>query len=206
MGSGKKAAGQSFPSVQEIRAGPFPEEIGHENDATVLAFDISSSCVGWALGIGPDLVSWGKFVFKSTAKIGEKLVAFEEWLSILVDTYQPDRLILEKPLSRKGNTTQRHSELIGVVRTVWRRKTGKEILPAWLISPMTIKRTMNVKRGASHSDNKRLMVHKINDMYGLKLKYHQNSKLITEDDVADAIAVWTTYVKKNRGVDPRKAS
>lgn len=191
----KREAGTSYPSIEHIQGSAQPERL--ENEVVILALDLSTSCVGWCLGIDTDLVLWGKYVFKRSAGIGEKLHAFAEWLQVLIDTYKPDRILLEEPLKRKGNTTARHYEMLGVVRQVWRSRTGTEILKSWIISSTTVKTHMKVKRGRNHSHNKAIMVDKVNDLYNLKFQY-ASSKHRSDDDIADAIAVWTTYMRRNR--------
>ncbi len=190
--AGLAPAGQCFPPLKEIQANPIVAIVGKDNPKIDLAFDLSSSCVGWAVGVDKELARYGKFVFKSTAEVGEKLVVFEEFLGTLILTMEPDRLLLERPMTRRANTTIRHTELVGIVRKVWRQMTDLEILDSWIISPITVKAAMNVKRGADHEQNKKIMVAKINDLYGLNLKFDKNSKLKTDDDTADAIAVMTT--------------
>lgn len=190
-------AGTGYPSLEEIRANPIPKDRRKEASRE-LALDISSSCVGWALGSDRKPLRWGKFVFKTTAEVGEKLVSFEEFLRVLIETYKPDRLLIEKPPARRGKTTERHFELVGIARKVWAELTGKEILPAWMISPTTIKRAMGVPSGRDHKENKAIMVKKINSLFGLNLRVKKNSdsRVLNDDDIADAIAVLETYYRK----------
>jgi Holliday junction resolvasome RuvABC endonuclease subunit len=173
-----------------------PERIGREHKIE-LALDISSSCTGWALGVDRELLGFGKLVFKSGSDIGEKLLAFGDWADAMLVHAQPHAVYIEKPLSRRGNVTQRHAELVGILRDRWRRHAGQEIIESWIIPATTVKRVMNVKRGISHSDNKRIMVDKVNQLYGLSLCFSKGSKLQSEDDCADAIAVLTTKWRLN---------
>lgn len=173
-----------------------PERIGREHKIE-LALDISSSCTGWALGVDRELLGFGKLVFKAGSEIGEKLLAFGDWADSMLDHATPHALYIEKPLSRRGNVTQRHAELVGVLRDRWRRYADQEILESWVIPATTVKRCMNVKRGISHADNKRIMVDKVNQLYGLHLEFNKGSKLKSEDDCADAIAVLTTKWRLN---------
>lgn len=183
-------------TAYEFLGVPIPELLGADN-LVEAGFDVSSSCVGWSLGIDKELINFGKFVFKSTAEIGEKLVAFEQWFRTFLQTYKPKRIIIEKPLSRKGNVTMRHNELMGIIRKVWREETGSEVLDSWFLPATTIKRLMNVTRGRNYDDNKRIMVEKVNDICGLRLRYHRTSKLQSDDDVADAIAVLMSYWRQS---------
>lgn len=188
-------AGQGYPSLQAIRANPIVSRTG-ARVLSQLALDLSSSCVGWAAGAEKKLERYGKFVFKSTAGVGEKLVSFEEFMDALIETFWPEILLIERPLSRRANTTARHYELLGICRKVWTERTGSEIDEKWIISPLTVKSAMQVAKGTSHEDNKKKMVAKVNSLYGLSLKFDKNSKLKTDDDTADAIAVLTTYWRR----------
>jgi hypothetical protein len=142
------------------------------------------------------LERFGKLVFVGGRGIGEKLVSFDDYLSTLIATFWPARLLVEKPFSR-GATSERHNELLGIVRKVWYEKTGLELHPDWIIHPRTIKAQMKVRRGANHDQNKVIMLNKVNSLYSLNLKYDKKSKLKSDDDVADAIAVLTAFWRRS---------
>jgi Holliday junction resolvasome RuvABC endonuclease subunit len=193
-----KPVGQSFPPLEKIRANPV---VGRNKEKllTHLALDLSSSCIGWAVGSAKDrkLQRYGRFVFKTTAGVGSKLVALDEFLPALIDTFWPEVLLVEKPASRRGTTTLRHSEVLGIVRKVWAQRTGgADLEDAWLIPPSTIKKAMAVPPGENHDRNKIIMVNKINALYGTSFKFSK-SKLDSDDDTADAVAVLTTYWRRN---------
>ena len=190
-------AGLGFPTLDQIRANPVRGKKG-QTPTNVLALDLSSTCVGWALGSDRKLARHGKLVFKSTAGVGEKLVSFHDYLGGLIDVYEPVLLLSERPLSRRGNTTGRHFELLGIARKLWRDVTGLEMEDEHLISARTVKNALGVKPGRNHDHNKQIMVEKINDLYGLRLKYDKNSKYKTDDDTADAIAVLTAYYRRHK--------
>lgn len=187
--------GQSFPSLEQIKANPIPATRG-KRPVIELALDLSTSCVGWAVGADRKLARYGKFVFKSTSGPGEKLCALEEWLITVLLTYMPERVLIEKVVTRRGNTTLRHAEVLGIVRKVWYEITATEIPDAWLVSSITVKNVMKVERGGNHEQNKRIMLNKVNQLYNLKLHFDPNSKYKSDDDSADAIAVLTTYWRK----------
>ena len=199
MGS-KKPTAQAIPSEKEIEASAYPEEHGHSH-RVILGFDISSSCVGWAVYCDRDLVKYGKYVFKTTAEIGEKLLAFESFFEVLLDTYDPKVIVYEKPLSARRINNARSVEMVGVLRKVWRERSGGEIKNSWIITARTVKNRLNVPRGRNHDHNKKIMVEKINRMYGLSLKYDPNSKYKSDDDVADAIAVVVAYLRLEPPID-----
>jgi Holliday junction resolvasome RuvABC endonuclease subunit len=194
----KNPAGSGFPSLEQIAGNPILGRKG-EKPLTTLALDLSSACVGFAVGVDESrtLERMGKFVFRTTSGIGEKLLSFEEYLSGLIMNYWPEHLLIERPTTH-GKTAERHMELLGIVRKVWFEATHSEIEPKWVIHPRTIKSVMKVERGANHTQNKIIMVNKVNQLYGLNLKFDKNSKTKSDDDTADAIAVLTTFWRQNR--------
>ena len=203
VGAKKKPVATAVPSEKEIEASAIPKTHGNKN-RIVLGLDISSSCIGWGLACDGELpagrrhlppITYGKYIFKTTAKIGEKLVAFEGFLNTLLDTYAPVVLAYEKPLSARNINNARSIELVGILKKVWREWSGTEIKKAWILTPKTIKNRLKVKRGRNHDRNKEIMVNKINHLFGLNLKYHPNSKYESDDDVADAIAVVVAYLR-----------
>lgn len=187
--SSRIPAGRGFPSLEEIRGGAIAVRKGQEKEARRLAFDLSVSCVGWALDVGGEISRWGKFVFKKEAKTGEKLVFFEDLLCALFESFRPTSLLVEKPLSRKGNVTRRHNELIGILRLSWWKHANREIPESAFIPATTVKASLGVPAGVDHADNKRIMVEEVNRRLGLSLHYHRDSRLQSDDDAADAIAV-----------------
>lgn len=167
--------GRSHPPLEEIQV---PE--GTEVD---IAFDLSSSTVGWAVGVDRTPVAHGRFVFKTTAKTGEKLFEFDHFLTQLFQIVSPTAVIAEQPLSGRGHTTARHYELLGVVRKECQAFLGEEVI---VIPVREIKNVMMVQSGGKHQKNKQIMVQKINHLLGLSLTEEDN-------DSADAYAVLITH-------------
>jgi Holliday junction resolvasome RuvABC endonuclease subunit len=189
----KLPAGRGFPTAQEIESNPNPVRIvagvkPKRAAQVVLSLDLSTSCIGWAVGQEPHLANYGKFVFTDDREFGEKMVAFKSYLLTIFTTYKPDRVLVERPISRHGKTTALHNQLLGIVRLLCIESLDYEIEDRHLISPRLVKGILGVKAGDDHKHNKEIMVGHINKLLGLKLRYAA-SKLQTEDDVADAIAI-----------------
>lgn len=188
---GPKVVGTPIPSVAEIESYKLPRRRG-KRQTVDLALDMSTSCVGWVVGVNHKPIHHGKFILKKDAGIGHKLAAFDEFLASLLVAFTPDRLAVEKPVKRRGNTTERHMELMGIVRKTWVQYMGEELMESWIIPPTTVKRVLQVQPGANHEANKQIMVERINDLFDLGLKYHKSNKKISDDDIADAYAVLVT--------------
>lgn len=200
MSREKKPAGVGVPTIQEVVANPLVHREGEDiSSPLILGLDLSTSCVGWALGRAGKVERTGKLVFKDKAGKGESLAVWEDFLALLLTTFTPDILLAEQPQSRAANTTKRHNEMAGIVRKVWYQIQGVEMDDSWFIHPKTIKKALKVPRGRDHDDNKIIMVNKINGLYGLHLKWHKGSKYISDDDIADAIAVLVTYWRLYEG-------
>lgn len=189
--------GRATPSYAEIEANPIIPFRGVRGPVT-LAFDLSSSACGWAVGQSGKLERYGKLVFKGSSGIGEKLVSFGELCDVLLQTFRPNLTVLEYPLSRHNKVTQRHYELVGVLRAAVYANLGYEIEQTHFIAPVTIKKWLEIPKGkgANHDHNKLLMVNKINDLFDLQLRYDPNSKAQTDDDTADAIAALVTWYRR----------
>jgi Holliday junction resolvasome RuvABC endonuclease subunit len=172
------------------------QSVGTAPPSRILAFDLSTTCIGWALGIDGGLTKHGKLIFKASASVGEKLAAWEEFASSLIEAVKPDQVALERPMSRRGNVTARHYELVGILRYVYRKAVGAEIGADCLIPAETAKLAVGVRKGGTYKDRKRYMVERINAITGLALKYHPNSKLQSDDDIADAIAILLTHTAR----------
>lgn len=190
----KKPTATSIPTFEEIKdSAPdsFPGQV-------TLALDISGKCIGWAIGMEGELLLSGKYVFKGTASKAEKLYAFYELLESLYTGYEPTMLVSERPDPRAG--TRNHFEFLGVLRLFWFEKQSKDLEEKQLLGARTIKKHMHVdlaKGDNRHAKNKQLMVHKVNTLFGLDLKFDitTGSSYRNDDDIADAIAVLVTYWK-----------
>lgn len=163
----------------------------------ILALDISSSATGWAYGYDNKLIAYGKYITKQSGERGKRLYEFSEWIERLVKEKNPELIIIERPFrGRNSNVLAILSKFVAVAEIAAYKVLKLEIQPDHFLDPRTIKKTLKVKRGNNHDQNKRLMVNKINSIYGLKLKYNpKKSKTFNDDDEADAIAILHAWWK-----------
>ena len=168
----------------------------------VIALDVSGSSTGWAYGDGRELLEWGKFISNLRRSRGQRLHEFFEWLAELFTEYQPEVILVEKPfLGRNSNVLANLSKFVAMVEAQAYGSVGLALDPTWFVDPRQVKKLLKVKKSvvkkstkAKHDDNKQLMVRRINELYGLGLKYGKNkSKKYNDDDIADAIAVWHAW-------------
>lgn len=170
----------------------------HEYTDRILALDVSGSCTGWALGLYGKLESYGKYIQKQSGSKGKKLAQFAEWFSSLLEAKKPTIILIEKPYrGRNSNVLANLSKFIAVVELCAFLTLDLELKDEWFLDPRAIKKALQVQRGKDYDDNKRIMVNRINQLFGLKLKYSKSkSKKLSDDDVADAIAVLVAFWKR----------
>lgn len=163
----------------------------------VLALDVSGTATGWAYGVDGRLEGWGKYISKASETKGEKLYHFYLWVEEMITAKQPNIILIERPYrGRNSNVLANISKFIAIVELAACKVIDLEIQPEWFLDPKVIKNTLKVKKGANYDDNKRLMVLKINSLYGLKLKFgNKKSKNYNDDDISDAIAILTAWWK-----------
>lgn len=161
------------------------------NQIKILALDISGTATGWCYFLNSNLEGYGKYISKQSASKGKKLLDFYLWVEEILTSKKPDVILIEKPYrGRNSNVLANISKFIAVVELLAIKVLDKEIEPSWFLDPKKIKTTLKVKKGKDYYDNKKLMVHKINSLYGLKLKFKvKKAKAYNDDDISDAIAL-----------------
>lgn len=150
----------------------------------LLAFDPSSSCVGWALFEGARLAAYGKFDPVGDAH-GEKLSSFLAFLVSSFHQYQPDEIAIEVPWSgRRRYVFGVLMQYLGIILLSYFETFGEELPKSSRLQPRTVKTALDIDMSKKHKHtvNKQMMVDRINLLYQLSLDFDDN-------DIADAIAV-----------------
>lgn len=163
----------------------------------VLGLDVSSVCVGWALFDSGVRIQHGKFLMPGDDH-AERLVAFEAWLQAHLERVEADELVVEMPYP--GRRRHAYGVLMmyfAVVLMTYRRVFARPMPTTSQVPAARIKRVLRLPKLTEHAERKRQMVRIINERYALNLKYKERDpkKRISDDDVADAIAlvdVWLT--------------
>lgn len=165
-----------------------------------ITFDLSSKCSAFAFGKDGSLLKYGKWINKNYDKgvkdHGNSLLKFSAWVSRSIRGCErtPEIVLIEAPFfNRNVLTFGILSKFLGVAeREIRRLLPGVEIR---MVNASTVKKALNVEKGSDHTARKRNMVKKINRMLGLNLRFHKSNKTLSDDDVADAIAVLLYYFK-----------
>lgn len=166
-----------------------------------LALDISGSCTGWSFAKDNKLISFGKHISDTKTNRGERLYEFGKWLETLLEELNPEIVLIERPfLGRNSKVLVNLSKFVAVAEYTAFKVLSLNIEPEWLIDPRSIKRALKIPKPKKNNrhEHKRLMVKRINSLYGLRLKYGKNkSKKHNDDDIADAIGLWTCWNLKS---------
>lgn len=176
-----------------------------DGDERVLALDVSSKCVGWAVFDNGVLTQHGRYVQQGEGH-GERMMRFHTWLHETLAGTAPTFLIYEEPYrGRNGAVYGLLSRYAGVVETVHFEHFASEMPAHAIVRAKDVKRAIGAKKGRSHEQNKKIVLLLINQVFGLSLKYKTNdpTKRISQDDEADAIALnWAWHIQ-NRGHSKR---
>lgn len=71
-------------------------------DKIVLAFDASTTAVGWCVGQGEEYLNSGTYKPHGDC-VEARILAISRWVSDTVATYDPDLVAIEKPMGHHGN-------------------------------------------------------------------------------------------------------
>lgn len=157
----------------------------------ILALDVSSETVGWAVFNESRLERWGKFHPEGEkGRHGARLASYEAWLTTQLAQFKPVYLLVEQPYSaRNPKAFSVLSRYYGIAELCHWRHFQEELPDDQRPTPKGVKDQLAANRaGIPYEQRKQLMVDLINDMYRLHLTYKKRSR-DSDDDIADAIAV-----------------
>jgi Holliday junction resolvasome RuvABC endonuclease subunit len=164
----------------------------------IFCLDIGSKCTGYSFGTDKELLKYGKYVAKQSGGEGKRLLRFSKWLSSLINGLPkvPHRVIIESPYYNRNVRT--YGVLNKYVAIAQREISRVLDVECEFVSSSKVKSVIGVKKGKTYQDRKKNMVNKINQVYGLDLKYHKSNKNISDDDICDAIAILYTINKLDK--------
>lgn len=167
------------------------------NDDWIFTLDLGVKCVGFSFGQKGSLIKWGKYVAKPGLGNAERLYKFSKWLASTVNglPHKPSIVVIESPYMK--NNVKTYGVLNQLMGTAFREIYRILNIEPLELPPSKIKNIVRPKKGKTYEERKKNMVDKINELYGLDLNYHKSNKQISDDDIADAIAIFEAYVKVN---------
>jgi hypothetical protein len=174
------------PRARKPRAVP-PAPTGER----LLALDVSSVCVGWALFEDGRLAAHGRHR-QDGKEHGEKLLTFAVWLGETMKKLRPTVVAYEAPYAgRKRYTYGVLMMYVAVMLLMHVQHFGAELPKKNRVAAQVVKRRIRVRKGRTHDENKKIVVAWANETYGLALRWAQGdrTKAKSQDDEADAIAV-----------------
>lgn len=161
---------------------------------SVLAFDLSSSCVGWAVFHNGLPCNWGK-VSLGHEEHDLRLREVHNLVLQLVADYLPSEVVLEEPYLGRARHAHVLLLYLGVVLCTLVQLRGVPLPVRNRIPPRTVKKVMNLPHKGEYADRKRQAVTRCNKLFGLRLRYKENDrdKKVSDDDVADALLVGAAW-------------
>jgi Holliday junction resolvasome RuvABC endonuclease subunit len=169
----------------------------------VLALDISSACVGFAVFDGTTLVDYGKYIPVGDHH-GERLYHFYEWLEGRLQHYKPDDLVYEQPFpGRFANAFGTLMLYVGVVLALHFQHYSTECPQANRVPSHVVKRVMGFPKQQTYDGRKELAVREVNRLFNLGLRFKRgHDKAVSDDDTADAILLgiaWCSLAGRDSG-------
>lgn len=169
-----------------------------------IGLDTSSKCIGWALFEGTRLLKYGKIQLKGESH-GQRLLQAYSELHDLFKASNSDAVFVEMPY--RSSSYGILMWYIASVLLAHYAAYGRELPKQNMLQSKSVKAVMGVEAGKNHDHNKKIMVAKVNEQFGLSLKFtpKDKDKKVSTDDIADAIAVgWTGIQKDLAANEPRR--
>lgn len=157
----------------------------------MLALDVSGTCVGWAFFEDRKLTRYGRRRQEGPGH-GQRLAGYHDWLLELFTELAPTVVVVEAPFQGRFKKAFAVLSLYrGILLAAYHRHFGVELEPEYELPARLIKRVLDMPDGLTHDEHKAAMVAEINSRYGTRFRFYPNdrTKLRSEDDIADAIAV-----------------
>lgn len=149
----------------------------------VLAMDLASFHSGWALFQGKKLIASGSIFSKASASMQARAIHLYDSLEKLLDEYKPQHFVIEdqflNPIFKNAMTLKTLSKFAGIALLCSARRD----LEMQVLSPTEIKKEMTGKGNAKKEDV-------------IAAVLAQYDFTTTNDNIADAIAVGTAYIRK----------
>lgn len=167
--------------------------------SVVLAMDLAGG-VGWSLGVGGKVITYGKHAMDTSDSMGERLHRFAVWLSKMIHKLpaRPEIVVIEG--AYLGRNVKTYSTLTKYAAVAQREIYRILNVEAQFITPRYVKQILKLPKTRSHAQAKKSMIRKINRLLGLELKYvpHRTKKSkLSDDDTSDALALllafWLKY-------------
>jgi hypothetical protein len=167
----------------------------------LLALDVSSKCVGWAVFDGELPIAFGQQNVVGRDH-GEKLAWFIAWLMEQFDTHDVTDVCVEKPYpAREKYAFGVLQQYFGAVLCAHFMYFGYELPDANRVAASQVKHLNQMPHGGRYEENKANAVQLVNSLYQLQLKYDpaDRAKAVSQDDTADALLVGRAWWIQRHG-------
>ena len=166
----------------------------------ILGIDASTSSTGWCVFDKTGLSAYG--VIKPDGEDWRERLANEGIkLKEIVEQYHPTKIIMEDvPLNQKGGL--KVLVVLGAVQGFMLGVASSQNIPIDFISPTTWRSSLGFYTGEQNGTKRDAMKKKsieyVNSEFGLNLKYVSPKSKFNEDDIAEAICIAYSQIKKRR--------
>lgn len=169
-------------------------------DKVCLSLDASTTCIGWSIFKGDDLLDYGKLVpTMSDLEWRERIQDFIPQLHNVMKEHKPKKVYVEDvPLFKtKGTKTLMQ---LGAVQGSILGICGSHGVEVQFIPVSTWRSDIGLYDGSTEGkerDNlKQHSIEKANELFGLDLKYVSKSSKKNDDDISDSILIYASTREK----------
>ena len=162
----------------------------NKNAQRIIALDNATHITGWAVFDNQDLVSYGKYITKSS-DTSDRILEVGDWLTNLLNKWEPNTIILEDIQQQNNVSTFKVlAKLQGVLEYI----SKKNEVEYYIISPATWKSNAHVQ-GRSRVDQKKSAQLIVQRLYNIQATQDESDAILLGKYGVDK------FLKNNRMVN-----
>lgn len=165
----------------------------------IMGLDCSSTSSGWCVFDGEQLIDYG--CIKVKGEWNDRIIAQVPEFIKAIEKYKPDKFIMEDvPLKKNGG--MKTLVILGAVHGMILTIASSFDIPIEFVSPSKWRADISLfdgtKEGKERDVLKKYSIEKANKLFGIELLWVSPSSKFNEDDIADAILVAYSQIKKKK--------
>lgn len=169
-----------------------------------MGIDASTTSTGWAIFEGTKLITYG-VIQPEGEDWRERLVHQGPFLHKIIQRYRPNKIYLEDVPLKMANP--KALVILGAVQGFIYGITANYGIPVEFLLPSEWRSSVGLydgtKEGTKRAELKRKAILKANELFGLNLVWVSASSKKNQDDIADAVLLAYSQVKKKRFGRPK---
>lgn len=169
----------------------------------IMGLDASTTATGWSIFddrglaaygiIRPDGEDWRDRVVHQSAKLNE-----------IINTYHPQKIIMEDVPLKQGNS--KALVMLGAVQGFIYGIASSYSIPVQFLFPSEWRSPLGLydgtREGTKRKELKKRAIEKVNELFGLNLMWVSPSSKKNEDDIAEAVLIAYSQIRRKRFVNP----